>query len=179
MQQSILEKELNLNEHILWQGQPKQGIVFRPVDIFVVPFSLFWAGFVFNWQWSAITQDLPIVFKLWGIPFMIIGIYITIGRFIIDMYFRKNTHYVLTNERAIIMSGIFHQKIQSINYKKLAHIEFTDHNNDYGTITFGSEYMIGKMSYLNPMGIKSTNSEFECIKNADMVHRLIKDEQRK
>src|SRR5437879_11675637 len=76
-----IRTDLRSDEKLLWMGQPAQGVRFRGSDLFLIPFSLFWAGFAVYWEWSVIQQGAPDFFTLWGIPFVLVGIYIVVGRF--------------------------------------------------------------------------------------------------
>ncbi len=86
----VIESELSSSEKLLWSGQPRQGVVFRSNDIFMIPFSLMWGGFAIFWELMVLTMIpkdggiISIIFPLWGIPFVIIGLYIMFGRFIVD-----------------------------------------------------------------------------------------------
>jgi hypothetical protein len=53
----------------------------RRADALFIPFSLMWAGFAFFWETMAIRGGAPFFFWLWGIPFILIGVWITVGRF--------------------------------------------------------------------------------------------------
>ncbi len=48
-----LQEYLDSNERLIWVGQPKKGIQFRAVDLFLIPFSLAWCGFAIFWVISA------------------------------------------------------------------------------------------------------------------------------
>jgi len=50
--QKIIQNELDLEENLLWAGKPKQGIVFRKGDIYVIPLSLLWGGMVLQLEIS-------------------------------------------------------------------------------------------------------------------------------
>jgi hypothetical protein len=78
-------------EDVLWTGTPKQGFMLHPFDALLIPFSLLWAGFAIFWETMAIKTGAPMFFWLWGVPFVLVGIYMTIGRFFYDRYVRART----------------------------------------------------------------------------------------
>src|SRR5689334_10419235 len=88
-------------ERLLWSGQPKQGIALSTRDTFLIPVSLIWGGFAIIWNamvWlgpfdtnSAGEPDW--FFKLWGLPFLVIGLYLIAGRFFHDAHIRKKLLY--------------------------------------------------------------------------------------
>jgi hypothetical protein len=129
--------ELDPGEYILWSGQPQQGLLLRPSDALMIPFSLMWGGFAIVWE-AAVLSNGPDFFALWGIPFVLAGLYMIFGRFFVDMEVRRKTYYALTNERAIIISGIINQNTRSLKLKNLPEINLTTRSNGRGTITFGS-----------------------------------------
>jgi hypothetical protein len=88
-------------EYILWQGKPAKGNLLTPADIFQIPFSIFWCGFVFFWEFGVLTSGAPVQFALFGLPFICVGIYLVIGRFIWTAWIRKRTRYVITNKKVI------------------------------------------------------------------------------
>src|SRR5215813_8507784 len=88
-----LRQNLDSNERLIWAGKPKHGILFRTSDIFLVPFSLLWGGGAIFWETTALATNAPFFFKLWGIPFVLVGLYLIFGRFLIDAKRRANTIY--------------------------------------------------------------------------------------
>ena len=96
---------LSRGERVLWRGAPATGIQFYSGDPLVIPFSLMWCAGAFFWEFSVLTKvpnDHPgkWLFVLWGVPFVLVGLYITVGRFFDDAWRRRNTEYAVTNERA-------------------------------------------------------------------------------
>jgi len=79
--QRVLARELGKGEELLWTGQPKSGVYLEARDAIMVPFSLLWCGFAIFWEGSVLVQNAPLIFKLWGIPFVCIGLYMVVGRF--------------------------------------------------------------------------------------------------
>src|SRR5579859_7973015 len=99
---SALQPELRTGEVLIWRGAPRGGIHFRRTDWLAIPFSLVWCGCAFFWEYSAIGSGASIFSILFGLPIMIVGLEILIGRFIRDAMERRRTMYWVTNQRAII-----------------------------------------------------------------------------
>ena len=58
-------------------------------------------------------MNAPLIFKLWGIPFLVVGFYISIGRFFLDARARAQRFYGVTNLRIIIIDGISVRRVTS------------------------------------------------------------------
>ncbi|HEY2341539.1 MAG TPA: PH domain-containing protein [Chthoniobacteraceae bacterium] len=151
MHQSIdyaLSQCLGKGERLLWSGRPRGGVRFRGQDIYIIPFSLLWAGFAFFWEYTAVTMTAkapaPIggVFPLFGAPFVLVGLYFVVGRFFADAYCRARTFYGVTNERIIILSGIFSKQTKSLQLRTLTDVSLTQRGDGSGTITFGPAHFM-------------------------------------
>src|SRR5215510_383992 len=99
-----VRKELSSNEKLVWSGSPIQGIRLRAQDALLIPFSLLWGAGAIFWETSVLRGGAPLFFALWGIPFVLIAAYITVGRFFVAARQRARTYYAVTNQRALIIS---------------------------------------------------------------------------
>ena len=134
---SVIQSELQPDERLLWSGQPIRGVRLSAADAFLIPFSILWGGFAIFWESVVIAQGRPLFFALWGIPFVVIGLYLMFGRFWFDAAQRARTFYALTDRRIIIVSGVFSHSTRSLNLRTLSDITLTKKQNGSGTISFG------------------------------------------
>ena len=132
-----LSGSLEPGESLIWTGVPRQGIVLRAFDAFMIPFSVLWGGFAIFWEATVLRSGAPVFFMLWGIPFVLIGLYIIVGRFFVDARVRANTFYGLADRRAIIVSGIFSRTTTSLPLRTLTDISFNERRDGSGTIHLG------------------------------------------
>ena len=130
-----LEPELVHEETILWQGKPSTTALFSKRDMIIMPLAIIWSTIAIYWEYMAIQTDAPFVFKLWGIPFIFIGLYLLVGRFLVTYDKRKNTTYVLTNRRAFI---VIKEAITSTRYERMGKIYKMVRPDGSGSIIFKS-----------------------------------------
>jgi hypothetical protein len=140
-----IRSELSAGEHVIWSGQPRQGITLRPSDVFGIPFSLFFAGFSVFWMYSAAQSGAPLPFLLFGVPFVLVGIYLLIGRFFIEAKQRQATYYAVTQQRVIICSGLLSKTTKSLPLKTLQDLSLSERSDGAGTITFGAQHPMASM----------------------------------
>lgn len=118
-------------ETILWRGKPEKGHLLNQGDVVMIPFSIFWCGFAVFWFISAAQTG---AFALFGIPFVCVGIYMTVGRFFLMAHRRKNTAYVITTAKIIRRQG---RRIDMLDAKTMPTIHVTAHTDGTGNIRFG------------------------------------------
>lgn len=92
-------------ETLLWTGRPDPAKHFSVSDVFLVPFSFLWGGFAIFWMSSALVQGAPLPFALFGLPFVVLGLYFIFGRFIYKSSRKRQTVYGLTQGRALVAVG--------------------------------------------------------------------------
>jgi hypothetical protein len=128
-------------EEIIWSGRPATGLLFTGQDIFLIPFSLLWGGIVLFGAFATLTQtkEQPGFPALFLIPFVLIGIYLIVGRFIVDAWLRTSTRYALTNKRILILRAAPFGKFTALNLDRLPEMSLSESANGRGTLRFGPQ----------------------------------------
>ena len=93
---------LEADETVLWRGRPEKLHLLSAQDAFTIPFSLLWAGFAFFWETMVIVHGAPWFFILFGSFFVLVGLYITVGRFLRKAYVLRRTLYAITDRKVLI-----------------------------------------------------------------------------
>jgi hypothetical protein len=149
--------------------------------MFLIPFSLLWCFMIFNFEYRAMTANNVQVFTvIWGIPFIVIGIHMVVGRFFVDIYQRSQTYYGVTDRRVLILSGIFAREVKTISLHNLNETSLTERADGSGDIAFGS---LGQMSMAWrgsgwPGMERKMVPMFEAVDNVRQVYDLIQQAQR-
>jgi hypothetical protein len=130
-------------ERMVWEGGPPTGFLLTGRDVFLIPFSLFWCGFITFWMWGATTATRAgpantemWFFPLFGIPFVLIGVYFLIGRFFVDAWVRGQTRYGVTNRRVLVLRRAPFTKFAAFAIDRLPELTLEERNNGRGTIRF-------------------------------------------
>ncbi|KQV53668.1 MULTISPECIES: PH domain-containing protein [unclassified Duganella] len=166
---------LSINERVLWSGAPRQGLMLRASDLLMVPFSLMWGGFALFWEYSVFSSDAPLVFRLWGIPFVLVGLYMAAGRFAVEAWQRAYTDYAVTNERIIIRSGVFKRRMKSLNLRAMGEFSLTENGKGEGTIAFGVSPAGNMFSGLASWPGVEELPRFDTIAEARKVYAIIRN----
>lgn len=160
-----IRRELRENERVLWLGYPGKGLRFASTDWFAVPFSLLWAGFAVLWEAMAVKAGAPWFFTLFGVPFVLVGVHMVVGRFFFDAFKRSKTAYCVTDSRALIVTWLASEQARSINLGALSEVRLVRHKDQTGTIVFGSVMQATRSVPQSP--------RFEWLEDFETVHRLI------
>jgi hypothetical protein len=123
-------------QELRWIGRPPSGIRLRAADAYLIPFSLMWGGFAIFWETMAFKGNAPVFFRIWGVPFVLIGVYMILGRFFYDAYRRSQTWYGVTANDALIIRRGFPNSMQRINLAKTNTLGISLKADGSGTITF-------------------------------------------
>ncbi len=201
----VIARELEVGEPLLWSGQPRKGIVFRSSDVFLIPFSIMWGGFAIFWETSVFAQarkggkTMSLFMVLWGIPFVLIGLYMIFFRFIVDARRREHTCYGLTDRRAIIVTGLVggelspsigtvtslaaglgRRKVKSLDLRTMTDFSMNERADGSGTITFGAQNQSSNFAGSGwPGSGGNAPPSFDLVDNVKSVYELIRGAQRK
>jgi hypothetical protein len=134
-QQSQLQRYLQPGERILWTGRPDPARLIGRSDALLIPFSLMWGGGAIVWEGGVALTGAPLLFLLWGAPFVVVGQYFIWGRFLYKRWDRRRTVYALTNQRALILRG---GSLASVFLNQLPAIHQSVRADGSGSLEFGS-----------------------------------------
>lgn len=179
MNKSEIEVELSSGETVIWQGRPPAGVRLRGSDVLLIPFSLMWGGFAIFWEISVVTSsNAPFFFKLWGVPFVLVGLYLIGGRFVYDAARRRQTFYAVTNRRVLIVNALLKRKVTSLSLETLPEIT-TEEGYGMNVISFGSTS--GGFPHIQgwPGSAKVIPPQFELAENPRRVFNMIQEAKHK
>jgi uncharacterized membrane protein len=133
-----IERHLSSGERIEWVGRPDPAKHFARGDLFLVPFSIMWGGFAIFWESSAIAGGAGPFFVLWGIPFVVAGLYLIFGRFIYKARRKRRTIYAVTNRRVMtIVRGRHDETVDATYLGSIPNISTSAVSNGRGSVEFG------------------------------------------
>jgi len=138
----------------------------------MIPFSLLWGGFAVYWESSVVRTHAPPFMEWWGIPFVCIAAYITVGRFFYDAWRRTRTAYGLTTERVLISSGGLSPRLLSMDLASLPAVSLDERPDGSGTITFGPVPALADPMFRTRGTVPSPS--FEAIAGAKTVYESIR-----
>ncbi len=135
--------ELLPGERLLWEGRPLRHRLFRAPDALLIPFSLLWFGFVVFWEASVLTERTvgdrpPVFFVLWGVPFVLVGLYLVVGRFVVRAVASRRTRYVLTDLRILVIGGMSGNRTTSAYLRSLPPPVVAEQPDRSGNLAFGA-----------------------------------------
>lgn len=176
-----VSRELAGGERLVWTGQPAPGMRLRSSDLFLIPFSILWGGFAIFWESMAFTSGAPLIFRLWGVPFVLVGLYLMVGRFFHEAWLRARTYYALTSERVLIVKGGFGRTVTSLRLETITDLSLQESSSGMGTISFGGGTTRGGRFGAGagwPGAERHLGHRFDLVLNARSVYESIRATQR-
>jgi hypothetical protein len=169
-----LTSRLLSGERVLWSGRPGQGIIFTPRDTFLIPFSMLWCGFAIFWTMTATRTGGISFFALWGTMFICVGLYLVVGRFVLDAFIRGGIRYAVTNRRILIARPWPFRNLTAVSLSQLADVQLTERRGGRGTIRFGQPASLsGRQGMSSWAPSLDPTPQFLAIEDASQVFDLI------
>ena len=137
------------NEGVVWWGRPRQGLMLTPRDGLLIPFSFVWGGFSIFWEATVLMGNAPVPFALFGMVFVVIGLFLIVGRFFVDAWLRSRMVYALTDRRVLIARSGPWASFRALNRDAQPEVTLNERAGGRGTITFGNR--VATFGYGNRM----------------------------
>lgn len=122
---------LEPDEYVVWQGKPQKGNYFYREDIARIPFGAFF--FIFACIWASMASMASPAFGLFALPFMAVGLYMSVGIVIHRSILLAKTDYAITNKKLIRIVG---NKVDIVYGKQINNMEITMNKDGTGRIVF-------------------------------------------
>ena len=141
---AALRRELLTGERILWSAQPAgrrlaAGLL---VWVFAVPWTAFaiaWTGFAGGAAWftetrTATTSILGVVFPLFGLPFIAVGLWM-LAKPLQAMGDARRTIHALTDRRLMTLSLARGRTLKSVLINQIGPIQRREGRDGWGSLT--------------------------------------------
>jgi len=145
-----LQSYLRPAEELLWCGKPDPAVLFSATDVVAIPVSLIWLGFAIFWTLFARSIGAPTVIWMFGIPFVAIGLWLLVGRFIAKVIRRRGTVYGVTTERVLVLNGSSFRETPVKGGSMQVRRRRNGRHATVGFAPFGSFYAYGPASMTGP-----------------------------
>ena len=165
---------LGIDEHLLWVGHPDPNKLLSSTDFLVIPFSLVWGSLAISWEVSVIRSGAPIFFWLWGIPFILVGLYMIFGRIAVAVREARKTVYAVTDRRVLIRTGAFSSTWTEMALDTLPSTTLSEGRAGLGTITFGPQPPYAVPPGWPTMGMWTRGPRFAAIRDASRVLAVVR-----
>jgi hypothetical protein len=138
-----------------------------------------WAGFAVFWESGVIRSGAPLFVRLWGLPFLAIGAYLVVGRFLADALARRNTAYGVTNHRVIVISGVLSRTTTTYPLRTLPAFTLSERRNGEGDIVLASS----DMNHVAVGGVvgrgQSVPPALEFLADVRRIYEILRDAHRR
>ena len=130
-----MDSYLGPGEHVLWRGKPvRRDFVLRTWPLSV--FGLLLVTSVFIFETVILTTEAPDELALYAVPFILFGLYMFAGHFLITSYEWAQTEYMVTDLRVLIRHGIFSPSVTVYSLLGLPHTLIEMHGKSVGNVMF-------------------------------------------
>lgn len=143
-QPEVRPHDLLPGERVLWSGRPKSGLRMEGRDFVNLPFGIVFTGFALFWTTMAFSltrsantpTPFRIFFPLFGVPFMLAGLWVMFGSIIARSIHSKKTAYAITERRIITVIEGGNRTVTSIDLERILSTTLTEGKDGIGSISY-------------------------------------------
>lgn len=122
-----LDKILDQEEKVLWEGTPSFWPFLLGGSIFTFIFGLFWMVFLIPFIFTAF-RDIVSGSHIYGfgiflLPHFWVGLFLVIGIPVYLILVYKHTYYAITEKRVVFQKGWIGRDFESIDFDQISNIE--------------------------------------------------------
>jgi hypothetical protein len=152
-------------ERVLWSGSPKPGIRIQGRDLVNLPFGCVFTGFALFWTTMAFVMTrsagtrgpFRIFFPLFGLPFILVGLYVIFGSVLVRAAQAKKTAYAITDRRLITVVEGGNRTVNAIDLERILSTTLYEGKDGSGSIAYSiSSRDIDRMA--SRTGIRNLNA---------------------
>lgn len=118
-----LEKILNTNEKVFWEGTPSFWPFFLGRSLPATIFAIFWMGFLAIFFVASLSAPGPTKYIIFLTPHFWIGMFMLFGPTIYNALVFKHTYYAITDKRVIIQKGWIGRDFEMIDFDQITNAE--------------------------------------------------------
>jgi uncharacterized membrane protein YdbT with pleckstrin-like domain len=118
-----LDKILNTNEKVFWEGAPSFWPFFLGRSLGVTIFGIFWMGFLMIPIVASLASGSPFAFFIFLTPHFWIGLFMLFGPSIYSALVFKHTYYAITDKRVIIQKGWIGRDFEIADFDQITNTE--------------------------------------------------------
>ncbi len=120
----------------------------------------------------------PGFFVLWGIPFVVVGLYLIIGRFFVDAYIRSTIYYAISDSRLLILREGAIGSVQTFQLRQLPEASFNNSPSGRGTLDLSGASVMPDRTFGGWTPALAKGARLLKIENAWQVFILLQQAQR-
>ena len=124
-------------ERIVWSGEPIRHRLLRIEDAYLIPFSLLCGGFAIFWEAGAVISARDPFAVLVGLPFLLVGLYLIFGRFVVRAMASRKARYLVTDRRVVVTGGATGRAVGTAYLAGLPPPVITENEDGSGDLAFG------------------------------------------
>jgi len=178
-----LHNMLSDDEDVLWEGMPQRLAYILSGWQLSVPGAFFF-GFACVWTWMATgplregarfegSRVFAWLFPLFGVPFVLVGLHMFLGHYILKAAQWKSVHYMITSDRVLILKGLAGSSVTTVPLSEIDSLSLHKGAGNVGTISL----LTGGPAPASPFPRQSRSGRgtpaLIGVQNPDEVYRIL------